>query len=79
MSAEEGNALDLLQRFNLSLRKALLAKFPCAYEQYVCISIPGIVIDTKKGGRYVKAPNLNGRDVLTAMQFPAACHWVDRR
>lgn len=53
MSAEEDQALAMLKRVNLSLRKAILANFPCAYEQYVCLSLPGTVIDTTEGGRYV--------------------------
>jgi hypothetical protein len=51
MPSEEDKALDMLERFNLSLRKTILANFPCAYEQYVCLSLPGTVIDTREGGR----------------------------
>jgi hypothetical protein len=51
MPAEEDKALDMLERFNLNLRKAILANFPCAYEQYVCLSLPGTMIDTREGGR----------------------------
>jgi hypothetical protein len=53
MSGDEDKALDMLKRVNVSLRKAILSNFPCAYEQYVCLSLPGTVIDTNQGGRYV--------------------------
>ncbi|RGP77961.1 hypothetical protein FLONG3_3918 [Fusarium longipes] len=55
MSGDEDKALDMLRRVNLSLRKAILANFPCAYEQYVCLSLPGTVIDTNQGGSYLPA------------------------
>ncbi|KAJ2987717.1 hypothetical protein NUW58_g4349 [Xylaria curta] len=55
MASEEAKALEMLQRFNLNLRKAVLANFPCAYEQYVCLSIPGTVIDTRPGGSFLPA------------------------
>ncbi|PTB37465.1 hypothetical protein M441DRAFT_30603 [Trichoderma asperellum CBS 433.97] len=35
MSAQEDQALLMLQRANLSLRKAILANFPCAYEHFL--------------------------------------------
>ncbi|KAF7555599.1 hypothetical protein G7Z17_g2055 [Cylindrodendrum hubeiense] len=56
MSTDEDQALAMLQRANLSLRKAILANFPCAYEQYVCLSLPGTVIDTTEGGSFLSAP-----------------------
>ena len=43
--------LKLLAKINTQLREAVLACFPCAYEQYVTIQIPGTVIDTRLGGR----------------------------
>jgi hypothetical protein len=56
MATSENKALKMLQTFNMNLREALLAKFPCADEQYLCLSLPGTVIDTRPGGRYVQEP-----------------------
>ncbi|KAH7166681.1 hypothetical protein DER46DRAFT_600727 [Fusarium sp. MPI-SDFR-AT-0072] len=55
MSGDEDKSLDMLKRVNVSLRKAILSNFPCAYEQYVCLSLPGTVIDTNQGGSYLAA------------------------
>lgn len=43
--------LRILARINKKLREAVLACFPCAYEQYVAIQMPGTIIDTRLGGR----------------------------
>jgi hypothetical protein len=53
MVAQKDKALKFLEDLNASLRSAILKHFPCAYEQYVCISIPGTVIDTRENGRFV--------------------------
>jgi hypothetical protein len=45
--------IDTLSRVNTQLREAVLACFPCAYEQYVTIQMPGTIIDTKLGGTYL--------------------------
>jgi hypothetical protein len=50
MSATEDDSLNTLKRINQKLREAVVASFPCAYEQYVTISIPGTIIDTRLGG-----------------------------
>jgi hypothetical protein len=48
MAAEE--SVQTLARINKQLREAILASFPCAHEQYVTISMPGTIIDTRLGG-----------------------------
>jgi hypothetical protein len=48
MAGEE--SVKTLARINKQLREAVLASFPCAYEQYVTISMPGTIIDTRLGG-----------------------------
>lgn len=45
--------IEILARVNTQLRKAVLACFPCAYEQYVTIQMPGTIIDTRLGGAYL--------------------------
>ncbi|KAF4946128.1 hypothetical protein FGADI_11406 [Fusarium gaditjirri] len=55
MSNDDDKSLDLLKRVNVSLRQAILSNFPCAYEQYVCLALPGTVIDTNQGGSYLAA------------------------
>ena len=44
-------SIKLLAKINKQLREAVLACFPCAFEQYVTIQIPGTIIDTRLGGR----------------------------
>ena len=50
-SGEE--SIKMLTKINTQLREAVLACFPCAYEQYVTIQMPGTIIDTTLGGRYI--------------------------
>ncbi|KAL9601240.1 MAG: hypothetical protein Q9219_002645 [cf. Caloplaca sp. 3 TL-2023] len=49
-AASADEAVDMLARINQDLRKAVLASFPCAFEQYVAIQMPGAIIDTRLGG-----------------------------
>jgi hypothetical protein len=49
-AAAEDDSINTLKRLNSKLREAVLASFPCAYEQYVTIQIPGTIIDTRLGG-----------------------------
>lgn len=51
MTESADQSLDMLARINNQLREAVLACFPCAYEQYVAIQMPGTIIDTRLGGR----------------------------
>ena len=49
--SDRDQSLELLAKINTQLREAVLACFPCAYEQYITIQIPGTIIDTRLGGR----------------------------
>ncbi|KAJ3542808.1 hypothetical protein NM208_g3894 [Fusarium decemcellulare] len=52
--ADQGDKnIETLGRINTQLRQAIQACFPCAYEQYVTIQIPGTIIDTRLGGSYL--------------------------
>ena len=53
MSDTADQSIKMLARINTQLREAVLACFPCAYEQYVTIQMPGTIIDTRLGGRYL--------------------------
>lgn len=48
---EQNKSLEMLERFNANIREAISKNFPCAFEQYVCISVPGTVVDTRQGGK----------------------------
>lgn len=44
-------AINLMANVSTKLRECILQSLPCALEQFVTISIPGQIIDTKVGGR----------------------------
>lgn len=50
MASADIAPIDAIDNIGRDLRNAILKALPCAYEQYVTISIPGRVIDTKVGG-----------------------------
>ncbi|KAK0664521.1 hypothetical protein QBC41DRAFT_233719 [Cercophora samala] len=51
-----------MARMSRSLREAVAASMPCASEQYVTISMPGLVIDTSSSSPYIsKEPVTSGR------------------
>ncbi|KAI1340032.1 hypothetical protein F5Y15DRAFT_415460 [Xylariaceae sp. FL0016] len=61
--ADQGDqAVEMLARINMQLRKAILASFPAAYEQYVTVQMPGTIIDTRQGGSYVPRGNVATAD-----------------
>lgn len=45
--------LAALDKVGRDIRRAMLSALPCASEQYLTISMPGHVIDTKRGGEYL--------------------------
>lgn len=55
MASNQGtdDVVAMMDSISKKLREAVLRTLPCAFEQYVTISIPGQVIDTSVGGRYV--------------------------
>ena len=61
-------SIDMLARINTQLRKAVLACFPCAYEQYVTIQMPGTIIDTRLGGSYLPKGERATADVNNMIQ-----------
>ncbi|KAJ6031762.1 hypothetical protein N7540_002494 [Penicillium herquei] len=66
------DSLQMLERINVQLRGCLLASFPCAYEQYVCISMPGTIIDTRRGGSYLPEGEKASADVRNKIQINEA-------
>jgi hypothetical protein len=52
MSKEQAaEAVETLGYISKKLREAISATLPCAQEQYLTISIPGLVIDTRDDGK----------------------------
>ena len=51
MPETDEQSIQMLARINKQLRGAVSACFPCAYEQYITIQMPGTIIDTRLGGR----------------------------
>ncbi|RSM04006.1 hypothetical protein CDV31_010196 [Fusarium ambrosium] len=51
LSANE--TIDMMNNISTKLREAIIKSMPCAFEQYLTISIPGQVIDTTDGGSFV--------------------------
>ncbi|RTE77465.1 hypothetical protein BHE90_008072 [Fusarium euwallaceae] len=47
------DAIDMMENISTKLREAIIKSMPCAFEQYLTISIPGQVIDTTDGGSFV--------------------------
>ncbi|RSL69668.1 hypothetical protein CEP54_002196 [Fusarium duplospermum] len=51
------DAIDMMENISTKLREAIIKSMPCAFEQYLTISIPGQVIDTSDGGTFVSDPS----------------------
>ncbi|RMJ15731.1 hypothetical protein CDV36_004566 [Fusarium kuroshium] len=51
LSANE--TIDMMNNISTKLREVIIKSMPCAFEQYLTISIPGQVIDTTDGGSFV--------------------------
>lgn len=43
-------SIDALDKVGRDIRRAILSALPCASDQYLTISMPGRVVDTKRGG-----------------------------
>ncbi|GIJ92596.1 hypothetical protein Asppvi_001874 [Aspergillus pseudoviridinutans] len=69
MSDSGDKSVKMLERINKQLRGAVLASFPCAFEQYVCISMPGTIIDTRLGGSYLPEGEKATADVRNMIQI----------
>ncbi|RSL93925.1 hypothetical protein CEP52_012953 [Fusarium oligoseptatum] len=51
LSANE--TIDMMNNISTKLREAIIKSMPCAFEQYLTVSVPGQVLDTTVGGRQV--------------------------
>ena len=51
MPDPDEQSIQMLARINKQLRGAVSACFPCAYEQYVAVRVPGAVVGAGLGGR----------------------------
>ncbi|KAH7129531.1 hypothetical protein B0J13DRAFT_530307 [Dactylonectria estremocensis] len=65
-------SIKMLERISQQPRGAILATLPCAFQQYVCIFMPGTIIDTRLGGSYLPEGKRATADVRNMIQVNEA-------